>query len=38
MGNCTTCDDPSIYEQNTEAKPMKNKKLHNGKAPCGSTL
>jgi hypothetical protein len=23
MGNCATCDDPSIYEQNTEAKPMR---------------
>jgi hypothetical protein len=31
MGNCATCDDPSIYEQNTEAKPLKQKKNgHNG--------
>lgn len=21
MGNCATCDDPSIYEANTETKP-----------------
>jgi hypothetical protein len=26
MGNCATCDDPSIYEQNTEAKPLRQKK------------
>lgn len=25
MGNCTTCDDPTIYESNTETKPIKNK-------------
>ena len=26
MGNCATCDDPSIYEQNTEAKPMRQRR------------
>lgn len=26
MGNCATCDDPSIYESNIEAKPMRQQK------------
>lgn len=26
MGNCTTCDDPSIYESNTETKPLRSAK------------
>lgn len=23
MGNCATCDDPTVYESNTEQKPLK---------------